>query len=147
MKTISSCRIYNSKDINSFFDLGKHPLANSFPIKVEVNEKFYPLSLSYCKKCSLVQLDQTIEREKLFLNYIWVTGTSQTANIFAYKFYEKLVSRTESSKDDYLLKIASNDGTFLTPFIKNGYNVIGIDSAQNICRDALKKGIPVICDH
>ena len=42
------------------------------------------------------------------------------------------------------MEIASNDGTFLYPFKKNGHNVLGIDPATNIARLANSKGIKTI---
>lgn len=147
METISSCRICESENIVKFFDLGNQPLANSLLKKSEDREDYYPLSLSFCQDCSLMQLDQTIEPKKLFSQYVWVTGTSKTASTFAEDFYEKLVSRTLNPESGYVLELASNDGTFLKPFIRNGFTAIGLDPAQNICEEAEKNGVPTICDY
>ena len=42
-------------------------------------------------------------------------------------------------KKSKAVEIASNDGTFLLPFIKNGHNVLGIDPAINIAKEANKR--------
>ncbi len=144
-KTIKSCRACGSINLKLFFDLGSQPLANSLLKSAHEPERFYPLSLSFCENCSLVQLNQTIDPKELFSNYLWVTGTSKAANAFAEKFYQELVSRQNKPKTDYVLELASNDGTFLLPFIRNGHKVLGVDPAKNILDIALQKGVPTEC--
>lgn len=148
MEKITSCRVCKSKDIKTFFDLGCQPLANSLPKNLNEKENFYPLSLSWCQKCNLVQLNQTISPKELFSKYIWVTATSKTAREFSETFYQELISRCQKRKDGkegYVLEIASNDGTFLLPFIHAGHKVLGIDPAENIVKMAQANGVPTKC--
>lgn len=142
METITACRVCQGKDIAGFFDLGKQPLANSLPARPDEKENVYPLSLSFCPNCRLVQLNETIEPEKLFSQYVWVTGTSRTAQEYAEAFYREIVARTENPRQGYVLEVASNDGTFLAPFIRDGFTVLGIDPADNIAAVARGRGIP-----
>ncbi len=145
MKKNSSCRVCGKKTLLPFFDLGKQPLANYLLKSPKQEEKLYPLSLSFCRNCSLVQLNHTINPHELFSQYVWVTGTSKTANDFAKTFYKELVKRAGKNKNQFVLELASNDGTFLVPFIKNGFNVLGVDPAENIADIASKNGIPTEC--
>lgn len=119
------------------------PLANSLPASPDKKENFYPLSLSWCADCNLVQLNCTIDPEILFSEYVWVTATSKTAQEHSKTFFKEISSR--SSKKGYVLEIASNDGTFLIPFVQNGYEVLGIDPAKNIVQMAEANGIPTKC--
>jgi hypothetical protein len=139
------CRVCGGKNIEQFFDLGKQPPANSLLRNPGDKEDFYPLALSWCCGCNLVQLNYTADPEKLFSEYVWVTATSQTARDFSEIFYKELVSRVRPGKNGYVLEIASNDGTFLLPFIKNGYKVLGIDPARNIAKIAEENGVPTKC--
>ncbi len=145
MESITQCRVCGKGAIKSFFDLGQQPLANSLPQRVDEKENFYPLSLSWCANCNLVQLNETIDPRELFSTYVWVTGTSKGAKEFADKFYDELTIRTPDPKKGYVLEIASNDGTFLQPFLKNGHDVLGIDPAKNVVEMALKAGVPTKC--
>lgn len=145
MIPINSCRVCNSKNIKPFFDLGKQPPANSLLKNLQDDEKFYSLSLSYCSDCGLVQLNETLDPKDLFSQYVWVTNTSKTAREFSEIFYKELASRTENPKDKYVLEIASNDGTFLLPFKRDGFKVLGVDPAQNIAEMAEAAGIPTKC--
>lgn len=142
IKTITACRVCGSKNIVPLFNLGDQPLANSLLTRPDEPEEYFPLSLSFCRDCSLVQLDQTVPPEKLFRHYLWLTGTSLTAQKHAESFYDALITRTERPREGYVLEIASNDGTFLVPFKKNGFTIVGIDPAENIAAMARAQGIP-----
>jgi len=143
---IKECRISNSKDLNKVLDLGLQPLANSLKKKQFENENKYPLTLSYCEKSSLLQLNETIKKEILFDKYVWVSSTSSTAKNYAKIFYTNVTKSIELDKsNDLIVEIASNDGTFLRPFLNNGYKkVIGVDPAKNICDLANQNNIKTI---
>ena len=145
MKKITSCRLCGSPNIMEFLNLGNQPLANLLLKNPHEKEEFYPLSLSWCKECSLVQLKHTIEPDKLFSNYVWVTSTSEAAKEHSMAFFKEVTSRAKDLKSSYVLEIASNDGTFLVPFMKNNYKVLGVDPARNIADDAVSRGIPTKC--
>jgi len=142
---LQRCRVCGGSDIRPFFDLGEQPLANSLPENPDQQEQCYPLALSWCPQCSLVQLNYTVDPKELFSSYVWVTGTSQTARDFAERFSEELIKRVSGGTDSYVLEIASNDGTFLQPFLKKGFKVLGIDPAKNIVEMAEKSGVPTEC--
>jgi len=142
MESVASCRVCKNKNIKNFFDFGAQPLANSLAKTLDEEENLYPLSLTWCEDCNLVQLNQTIDPEILFSEYVWVTATSKIARDYSETFYQEIISRFTESKQRYVLEIASNDGTFLKPFIQNGYDVLGIDPAENIAEIAEKNGIP-----
>lgn len=141
-QSITSCRVCGETNLKPFFDLGLHPLANSLLNSAEEKEEVYPLALVWCPRCTLVQLTYTVDPKILFSHYVWVTGTSKGAQDFSEKFYAELVERTTDPKKDYVLEVASNDGTFLKPFKRDGYTVLGIDPAKNIVDMANEAGIP-----
>ena len=66
MEIIRACRICDNRDITGILDLGKQPYANSLLANLNSKEEFYPLSLSWCPECNLVQLNQTAEPEDLW---------------------------------------------------------------------------------
>lgn len=145
MKVINSCRGCHCSDITDFFDLGQQPFANAL-IKPEQlpEEKYYPLSLSWCSNCNLIQLNQTADPKELFSNYVWVTGTSSTARKYAQAF-SSLVLKQSTKASNFVLEIASNDGTFLKAFQKKNCQVLGVDPAQNIAEMANQDNVPTLC--
>ena len=140
--SIKQCRISDSSDLINILHLGDQPLANSLKSTENESEKRYPLSISFCEESSLLQLNETIDKKILFDHYVWVTGTSQTAQNYANIFSDRLINIAVPNKDDLIIEIASNDGTFLKPFISKGFsNVLGVDPAKNIAEIANQNGI------
>ncbi len=142
-ETIECCRICGSDNIEEVLDLGEQPPANSLYRSNKKRPLAVPLRLMYCQKCSTVQLGEDVDPEYLFGEYLWVTGTSATAEQYSHEFAKKALSQVvEHNKSPYIVEIASNDGTFLKRFIEKGCKVLGIDPAKNIAELAVKNGIP-----
>jgi len=142
---IEACRISGAKDLVTFLPLGDQPLANSLPRKEDEFENRIPLTLAFSPTSSLVQLKATVRKEILFTDYVWVTGTSSTARSYALTFCQRMSNLANPQKNDLILEIASNDGTFLIPWLHNGFtNVLGIDPASNIAKIATRNGVATI---
>jgi len=143
-QTIANCRICSAPDIEELLFLGNQPLANAVRKSVDQAEETYPLTLAFCKACGLVQIKETVAKSILFSHYVWVTGTSSTAKQFADVFYRRIRRMGFLRDKDFVLEIASNDGTFLKPFQAGGFKVLGVDPAANIAQMANKAGIETV---
>ena len=144
---LTKCRCCGSAKLSPFFDLGREPFANSLLKSKDEREESYPLALTFCDDCHLVQLTYTADPEVLFSHYVWVTGTSSTARRQAVKFCDDVMARIPVGKQPRLVvEVASNDGTFLRPFIDRNIPVLGVDPAKNVAEQANKDGIPTRCD-
>ena len=147
LTSISKCRISESSTLTNILHLGDQPLANSLKKIQSGNEAKYPLSISFCEKSSLLQLNETIDKEILFNHYVWVTGTSAIARNYADIFTKRVIEIADLDNEDLVVEIASNDGTFLKPFLNKGYsNVIGVDPAKNVADIANQQGIRTLPD-
>ncbi len=144
---ITSCRVCKHPEPETFFDLGYQPFANHLLDTPDETEKSYPLQLSFCPNCRLVQLNHTADPAELFGNYYWVTGTSSSTRVYAERFCKEALKRIDKNIDgSYILEVASNDGTFLKPFLERGITVQGIDPAANIASLANDDGVPTEVD-
>ena len=132
---IECCRACGAKGLVTIISLGEHPLANSLKADPGQEEEKFPLTLMFCSTCYLVQLRETVPKEILFKSYVWVTGTSKTARDFREEFYKSTTKYLENKKL-FVLEVASNDGTFLEPFRREGHKVLGVDPAENIAQIA-----------
>ncbi|MDB3887195.1 class I SAM-dependent methyltransferase [Candidatus Pelagibacter sp.] len=132
------CRICGSTNLELVFDLGLQPWGNNFLKYDQVGkEKFYPLELLFCKDCHLSQLSFTVKKEIMFADHTYLSGmTSSLSNHF--KDLAKYVNQ-KFNKDNLkktILDIGSNDGTFLKHFKKLGWEVLGVESSNNISKIA-----------
>lgn len=145
-RLVSACRICKSSELNSILDLGDQPPANALYGASGDQPPAVPLELVYCSGCCTVQLSADIDPKYLFAEYLWVTGTSQVALQYAEVFVERLDSKFSSTSDNkVIVEVASNDGTFLKAFQKQGWDVFGVDPADNICNVARADGVPTKC--
>jgi hypothetical protein len=142
---VSTCRIFPDQPLETFFELGSQPPANSLRQDIDELLPSIPLTLGWSEKAKSVQLTVNVSSEYLFKHYVWVTGTSKTARDYAEYFAEQFLQRLNHPKL-FMLEIASNDGTFLRPFIQRELNVLGVDPAQNIAATANAAGIPTVAE-
>ena len=144
--TIQSCRICGSSEFIEILNLGNQAPANSLYNSIDERPSEVPLRLMFCNNCTTVQLGEDVDPNYLFSKYLWVTGTSKTAEKYSYEFAKKALDKLNNlkGKAPYIVEIASNDGTFLRRFSENGCNVLGIDPAENIAKDATNNGIKTI---
>lgn len=144
METITACRSCGAAGIEQILALGDQPLANSLvpPDAADAPEPRYPLTLAFCRACSLAQLVETVPPERLFSDYVYFSSFSDTMLAHAKESAAELVADLGLGASHLAVEIASNDGYQLQYFKAAGVPVLGIEPAANIAAEAEKKGIP-----
>lgn len=160
---IKNCLLCNSDNLKGILDLGETPLANEFVSDPNQEQDTFPLNLIQCQDCNHVQIDCIVSEDRLYKNYYYVTGTSPVnvehfskyAQEIMWTFYELIKcsdgnlwvndQSIKVAKNSVVIEIGSNDGTFLKCFKDRGFDVIGIDPAENIAKIAKEQnGIDTI---
>ena len=122
-------------------DLGNQPLANDFLEAYTVFET-YPLKLMRCSNCFHSQLSIAVNPDRMFRQYSYISGTSETLS----NYFEFLTSKilSEFGLAGKILDIGSNDGSFLAKYVGTQWSAIGIDPAVNLVPISLSKGVLTI---
>jgi len=142
-KRINYCLCCDNKDLNFSLDLNSQPLANSYLKDKNEPEDKFPLGINFCPKCTHIQLTHSVDPDRLFKNYLYVSGTTQTLR----DYFEWFVTFCKSySSGNKVLDIACNDGTQLDFFKAKGYQTYGIDPAENLHKLS-SKNHQVVCDY
>lgn len=144
----TACRLCGSPLSEVFVDLGMTPLANSF-LRIEQLkhvERFYPLVAYVCRNCMLAQLEAYESPQTIFTNYPYFSSFSQSWLDHARDYAGYAVDKFHLTTDSRVVEIASNDGYLLQYFRDFGVNVLGVDPAANIAKEAIAKGIPTIIE-
>ena len=139
---LTQCLACDSGNLEEVLDLGHQALANDFSVSQFPDQKF-PLALNYCHHCSHLQLTHSVERARLFDEYQYLSGTSETLIQDFENFANKLHEEFGASK---ILDVACNDGSQLDSFKKLGWETFGIDPARNLFELTRDKHT-VVCDY
>jgi SAM-dependent methyltransferase len=127
-----------------FLDLGCTPLANAYvPVEhADEPDTLYPLAVSYCPGCHLVQLTETVPPETLFTEYLYFSSYSDSFIAHARSMAAELSFRFDLGDDSRVLEVASNDGYLLQFFQTAGIPVLGVEPARNVAAEAARRGVP-----
>lgn len=142
------CRICDGADLRPFLALGPQPLANAFlrgPADFAAEARF-PLDLTRCGDCGLVQILDVIDPEVLFRDYIYVTGTSETIAAHNVRYARTVFDLLDLGPTDLVVEVASNDGSLLRCFQPYGVRTLGIEPARNIAAAARAAGVETMAD-
>lgn len=145
MKNAKECRCCKSKELLLYLDLGNQPLANSY-LKGSKKLKEYPLKVNLCSNCFHSQLSVVVNPDDMFLDYLYVSGTTQTFRNHCKNLAKDAVRRFPKKSLD-VLDIACNDGTQLEYFRELGCSVQGVDPAVNLRSITKKKKISVAVEY
>lgn len=151
----TACRSCGYAELQHVLSLGRTPLANALLTEQQLNEssplggcreETYPLDLVFCAQCSLVQITETVSREKLFGEYVYFSSFSETMLRHAEALSSALIGSHKLGAASLVIEVASNDGYLLQYYQRSGVPVLGIEPATNIARVAEQRGVRTICD-
>jgi SAM-dependent methyltransferase len=133
----------DSTELTKVFELTPTPPANSFVSREQLATKqtTYPLELFFCEDCAHLQLLIVVNPAELFENYIYVSGTSSGFIKHFADYATSCINTFGLSAGDLVIDIGSNDGTLLNFFKNKQLNILGIDPARMIAKQASKNGL------
>ena len=136
---IKKCRSCDGKNLEFLFSLGKMCFTGKFASNFIKSIPSDKLILVICKKCKLVQLDRNFNPKFLYSkDYGYRTGINNTMTNHVKFVAQEAINIAKPKKNDFILDIASNDGTLLNFYSKKFYTV-GIDPLVNKYKRHYKK--------
>jgi SAM-dependent methyltransferase len=143
---LHACRSCGGKAFVPVVDLGTTPLANRLPTEAELAlpEPAFPLRVVFCPQCALLQIDQTVDPEVLFREYLYFSSVSPALLHHAEQSAFEQIERYGLGPRSLVVEAASNDGYMLKNFVKRGIPVLGVEPARNIAKVALEKGVNTV---
>ena len=143
---INNCRSCQSKELISCLNLGSQFLTGIFPKNRNQQVSRGNLALKFCKKCSLLQLDQNFNRNEMYgSNYGYMSSLNSSMINHLKNKSERIKKITSIQNTDLIIDIGSNDGTFLSFFV-NSCQTIGIDPTIVKFKNMYKKKTKIISD-
>ena len=145
---LKKCYFCKDDKLVKIIEFKNFPLAGGFLTNLEdsINEKFFPMTLLYCKTCKLGYIREIINNDMLFksinVNNSYFYYSSQIP--YLVKHFKKLSEYIVSNYSDKnsLLEIGCNDGVLLNNFTgyEKTFKLIGIDPSlpiKNITNDKI----------
>jgi len=139
------CRVCHS-NIEPFIDFGRMPLANGFLTPDQfAGEYFFNLSAAYCPRCTLVQLVEQPQRERMFNErYPFFSATSVRMQEHFAALAGDVIA-TLPPGDPFVVEIGSNDGTLLRHAANAGIRHLGIEPSAGVAATAIAGGVSTMC--
>ncbi|ONI76356.1 SAM-dependent methyltransferase [Actinosynnema sp. ALI-1.44] len=132
--------------VDELLDLGRQPLANSFPRPDQTTDEFfYRLAMGACRDCSMMQLLEEVPRDlKYHDGYPYRASGSATHRDHFTSVATNFLARELSTKDAFVVEIGCNDGVMLARIAKAGVRHLGVEPAGGVAELAAAKGIDVL---
>lgn len=141
---MQKCLLCKNKKFQNFYSIKSFPMYfGALPKKDSSQIRKFPLEISYCKKCNLVQ--QTKKVKEKFMNEVYSSkyyncpspkkSGMGVREILKFWTFFKSIKQAKGK----VLEIASFDGYLLDIMKKNGWDVYGCDPASASKKIAKKK--------
>ncbi len=139
----TTCRVCGSADLVEILDLGTTPPANAYLNKEELGlpEQFFPLTLYFCRNCSLAQLLHVVDPNILFKDYHFLTSASAPSVTHFEAYAKEVILPLVTTPSDLVIDIGGNDGVLLE-YVKEHARVLNVDPADNLAEISEKRGVP-----
>lgn len=140
---ITKCRGCYSSNVDEVLPLQSIPIGDHFSKKYN-NEPVYPVGLTLCENCSLVQLTQKLQKQTVFKQYFF---NSHTLPFDPQKLKSQVLDIAKVLKTvdgSLILEIGCGSGHLLQEFISQGAQAVGIEPSAAQANAASEHGIRII---
>ena len=141
-----ACRHCQTPLTQRFLDLGYAPPSNAYlpPEALNAPEMTWPLRLSVCDDCFLVQTEDFTAAEALFdAEYAYFSSTSKSWLDHAARYSSMVTARFGLTSASHVIEVAANDGYLLRNFVAAGIPCLGVEPTASTAAVAEAQGIPV----
>src|SRR3990167_10540705 len=133
------CLLCHTETAVEFLNLGNQPLANKYPTEDQFEtEDFFLLAIYFCTTCKNVQLGQIVSRERMFVDYYYLSSVNQGL----VRHFEAFATQMKKAK--FVVDIGSNDGILLKPLKKLGVKALGVEPSMNVSKVANDAGLTTL---
>src|SRR5947209_19707241 len=104
-------RACGSRRVRPLLDVGRMPLAGNFLLESEVgHERAYPLRISLCHDCSLVQVLDVVSPKIIFRDYRYLSSVTSTLRTHFEQYAADLARELRGAGEPFVVEIGCNDG-------------------------------------
>lgn len=141
-----TCRLCDSSNVICVLELKPIPLSENYCSDRASGKdaERYPIDLFMCVECGHVQQLDVVDSKSLWDNYSYFSSMANGMLEHFADIRDMLLEKYHPAKGSLVIDIGSNDGSLLRAFKDSGFNVLGIDPAIEVARQATESGIPTL---
>jgi len=143
----SSCRVCQSKAIKTLYKLHDTPLEDQFLRHEDIDQPLYPLELAMCEACRYIFLPYIVDPDESYSDYLYNSSVTHGLNSHFDQYASELVKQNAVPPGTFAVDLGSNDGSMLASLRKAGLEVLGVEPASAIAKQANENGLPTINDY
>jgi hypothetical protein len=102
------------------------------------------LHVFVCDRCFLVQLQEYVNPENIFVEYAYFSSFSDSWLEHCRNYTGQMTERFGLNAQSLVVEVASNDGYLLQYFVEKKIPVLGIEPAANVAKVAVERGVPTL---
>lgn len=144
LKHRNTCRLCDSKKVELAVKMAPIPPQELYLDSAEAAKSVerFPVDLYFCDDCGHVQQLDILDASTLWQDYTYESSKAKGMMEHFESFTDEVLADYTSDKElGYVLDVGSNDGALLSCFKRRGFNVIGVDPAENLAAQATAAGI------
>ena len=140
-RRVNHCRLCRGPLTGPVLSLGDQPISNRLPRSADEPCPTYPLDISLCEDCGMVQLSHDLDAAEHFNDeYAYVSGASSTWTAHCRTYAQDLVRDHGLVAGDLVVEAGSNDGVLLRALAAEGLRPLGVEPSGNVAQIARKAG-------
>ncbi|WP_394326921.1 methyltransferase domain-containing protein [Actinoplanes awajinensis] len=131
--------------VHEFLDLGRQPLSDAFREPESVApEFFFRLAVGRCESCTMVQLTESVPREKMFHeDYPYHSSGSAVMRAHFATVARRFLDTELAVPDPFIVEMGCNDGVMLATINQAGVRHLGFEPSNGVAEAARAQGIRV----
>ncbi|WP_405097757.1 methyltransferase domain-containing protein [Micromonospora sp. NBC_01412] len=140
----ATCRVCDGT-VHEFLDLGRQPLSDAFrEPDSDATEFFFRLAVGQCESCTMVQLTESVPREKMFHEeYPYHSSGSAVMREHFASTARRFLATELAVPDPFIVEMGCNDGVMLSTIQRAGVRHLGLEPSGRVAEVARAAGVRV----
>ncbi len=145
IKSITHCRICDSLEIESTFDLAATPPGDLFfPTKQQaVSAEKYPLRVAICTNCGYLHLHDVLDPMLSYSNYVYRSSITVGLRRQFESLVDDVIKYCALPRGSLVVDLGSNDGTMMEVFKARQMVPVGVEPSKRLAAESTKNGLDV----
>ena len=146
---IDSCRSCENPNLEVVWELENSPYGDLYKstAKEALEVGFETLTLGFCDACKMLQLLEITDLSSTYDDYLYRSSVTNALSSYYVQTAERLISDYGLNREDLIVDIGSNDGTFLSGFLKHEFRVLGVEPTRENANTAILRGVHTLNEY